>query len=295
MNKLARLFCLMLFLNICTNITLASQDTPPPSDAKRIISAGGSITELLYALDLGDKLIAVDSSSLYPPETFKLPKVGYFRSLSAEGLLSLNPDLIIAAKGAGPKAAINQVQRLGVDVKTYDQGIYTLEAWEKLVTHLGNDYDKKEEANTLIQSVTSRIEIIAIHQNNNEPTMNAIALLSIGQRGPVAAGKNTVPDLLFKLAGITNVAHALDGYKPFSTELLAQQKLDLVIIPSHVIDGLGGRDAVCNNPILKQSMPEQCNVFIMDGLLLMGFGSRLDHAVETILEQRYNTNINTSH
>ena len=280
------LFLLLTLGFFCSSVQSSyAADIPEPNPELRIISAGGSITELLFALGLGDQIIAVDSSSLYPQEALELPKVGYFRSLGAEGLLSLEPDLIIAAKGAGPKAALEQVARLNVDIKTYDQGIYSISEWKKLVTALGDDYGKAPEAMTLIEKVQSGIDTALASKQDIDKTLNAIALLSIGQRGPVAAGKNTVPDMLFELAGINNVANELDGYKPFSTELLAQKKLDLVLIPSHVIEGLGGQAEICENQILKQAMQNECTVFVMDGLILMGFGSRLDQAVKIIIDQ----------
>ena len=251
----------------------------------RIISAGGSITEILFALGLGDKLVGVDTTSLYPEEAIELPKVGYFRSMGAEGLMSLNPDIIIAAKGAGPKAALMQVKALGVEVKTYDQSTYTVDAWKQLITRLGNDYSKLLEANQLIEKVTRGLAAQVIERRYPEKQLNAVALLSIGQRGPVAAGKNTVPNLLLHLAGINNLAHELKGYKPFSSELLAKKKIDLVLIPSHVISGLGGKESVCQNQIIKIAMTDGCNIYVMDSLLLMGFGTRLDQAVGQIIEQ----------
>lgn len=251
----------------------------------RIISAGGSITEILFALDLGDKLVGVDTSSLYPEEATLLPKVGYFRSMGAEGLMSLTPDIVIAAKGAGPISALDQIEALGVEVKTYDQATYTVDAWKTLITDLGNDYSKQDQANQLIAKVTDGLSTQMSERRYKEKKLNAVALLSIGQRGPIAAGENTVPNLLLNLAGINNLAHKLDGYKPFSSELLAKQKLDLVLIPSHVIAGLGGKEAVCQNQIIKLAMAENCNIYVMDGLLLMGFGARLDLAVGQIIEQ----------
>ena len=251
----------------------------------RIISAGGSITEILFALGLGDKLVGVDTTSLYPKQALELPKVGYFRSMGAEGLMSLNPDIIIAAKGAGPKAALIQVMALGVEVNTYDQAIYTVDAWKELITSLGSDYSKLREANQLIEKVTRGLATQVTERRYKEKQLNAVVLLSIGQRGPVAAGENTVPNLLLNLAGINNLAHELEGYKPFSSELLAKKKIDLVLIPSHVIAGLGGKEAICQNQIIKIAMTEGCNIYVMDGLLLMGFGARLDQAVGQIIEQ----------
>lgn len=276
-------FLLLCLLLMCaaTHLTYAKQD----KDKTRIISAGGSITEILFALGLGDHLVGVDTSSLYPEEAIELPKVGYFRSMGAEGLMSLRPDIIIAAKGAGPSAALKQVNMLGVEVRTYDQDTYTVDAWKELIIDLGNDYSKSSEANQLIEKVTQGLRAQDKQRRFIEKQLNAVALLSIGQRGPVAAGKNTVPDLLLTLSGINNLADALDGYKPFSSELLATQKLDLILIPSHVIAGLGGKEAVCQNQIIKLAMQGGCNIYVMDPLLLMGFGTRLDQAVGQIIAQ----------
>lgn len=285
MNKYVKspsllLLCLLLLCS-ATHLTYAQAD----KDKTRIISAGGSITEILFALGLGGNLVGVDTSSLYPEEAKELPKVGYFRSMGAEGLLSLRPDIIIAAKGAGPSAALKQVNMLGVEVRTYDQDTYTVDAWKKLIIDLGDDYSKNIEATRLIEKVTQGLSLQDTQRRFNNKQLNAVALLSIGQRGPVAAGRNTVPNLLLTLAGINNLADALDGYKPFSSELLATQKLDLVLIPSHVIAGLGGKKAVCENQIIKLAMSGGCNIHVMDPLLLMGFGTRLDQAVGQIIEQ----------
>ena len=261
----------------------AEQRAIKAKTATRVISAGGSITEIMYALGLGERLVAVDSSSYYPLQATQLPKVGYFRSLAAEGVLSLKPDLLVAARGAGPDVVLQQVQALGVDVKTYEQSNYSLESWKTLVMDIGVDFDRSGAATELVKTVTQKIAHHQGERDFNERSINAVALLSIGQRGPVAAGKNTVPDLLMQLAGINNVASSLEGYKPFSTELLAEKKVDLVLIPSHVVEGLGGEDAICENQVLDMATDGECGLFVMDGLLLMGFGARLDQAVAQLV------------
>ena len=275
-----KLFTSLLILSVWPTPSMTQE-----SDGVRIISAGGSITEILFELGMGERLVGVDTSSFYPEAANTLPKVGYFRSLGAEGIMSLNPDIVIAAKGAGPEAALEQIKSLGVEIKTYDQASYTIDAWKELVSRLGQDYSKEDKATQLINKVSQGLQARINQRSFTKNSLNAVALLSIGQRGPVAAGQNTVPNLLLKLAGINNLASELDGYKPFSSELLATQKIDLILIPSHVIAGLGGRNAVCQHQVIKLAMPGKCNVHVMDGLLLMGFGARLDQAVGEIIEQ----------
>lgn len=79
---------------------LAAQATGAP--AKRIVSVDGAITEIIYALGFADDIVAVDTTSYYPPDVLSKPKVGYLRQLASEPILALNPTVMIAGGDAGP-------------------------------------------------------------------------------------------------------------------------------------------------------------------------------------------------
>ena len=80
-------------------------------DPARIVSIGGAITEILYALGLEDRLAGVDTTSLYPAAALRdKPNVGYMRQLSAEGVLGLNPSLVLAVQGSGPKETMDVLE-----------------------------------------------------------------------------------------------------------------------------------------------------------------------------------------
>lgn len=77
----------------------------------RIVSIGGAVTEILYALGFEDRLAGVDATSLYPAAALRdKPNVGYMRQLSAEGVLGLNPSLVLAIQGSGPKETIDVLE-----------------------------------------------------------------------------------------------------------------------------------------------------------------------------------------
>ena len=80
------------------------------SDPARIVSIGGAITEILYALGFENRLAGVDTTSLYPAAARDKPNVGYMRQLSAEGVLGLNPSLVLAVQGSGPKEAMDLLE-----------------------------------------------------------------------------------------------------------------------------------------------------------------------------------------
>ena len=92
-------------------VTDASGRAVAIADTSRIVSIGGSITEILYALGLQQKIVAVDTTSLFPPAALQeKPNVGYMRQLSAEGVLALAPTLVLALQGSGPKETIDVLE-----------------------------------------------------------------------------------------------------------------------------------------------------------------------------------------
>ncbi len=106
---------LCAFLILC--VTSAHAETP-----KRIVSVGGALTETIYALGAGEYLVGSDTTSYYPAAAAATPKVGYQRALSAEGILSLNPDLVILSEEAGPPAVLAQLKSAGVNMLTVTAG-----------------------------------------------------------------------------------------------------------------------------------------------------------------------------
>ncbi len=251
---------------------------------QRVISAGGSITEILHHLGVSQQFIAIDTSSQYPESIQHLPKVGYFRSLSAEGLLSLRPSLLVAAKGAGPAAVLQQLESVGVTVKLFDQIDYSLESWKSIVQQLGEYFDKTANANTLVASVSKNIAQVKREQSYPNQSINVISLLSIGQRGPMIAGQKTMPNFLFEQAGLKNLGESIKGYKPINNEALIAKKLDLIFIPSHMEKAMGGKQAICSHAVIKLALRSECQVIVMDSLLLMGMGARIDLALAQIIE-----------
>lgn len=89
--KRKKLFTAVLALSWAFSVTAA----------ERIVVAGGSLTELIYAMGAGERVVGVDETTSYPPETAKLPHIGYWKQLSSEGILSLRPDSVITWQDAG--------------------------------------------------------------------------------------------------------------------------------------------------------------------------------------------------
>ena len=83
---------------------------------ERLVTLGGDVTEIVYALHAEESLVARDSTSSWPPAAQKLPDVGYLRQLNAEGILALRPQLVLASAQAQPSLVLHKVQASGVKV-----------------------------------------------------------------------------------------------------------------------------------------------------------------------------------
>lgn len=110
----SRRACLVAALGASLPLALRAQTA---TRAPRLVTISGAITEVVYALGAEAQLVGTDTTSLYPAAAQKTPKVGYLRQLSAEGVLSLKPDAIIATTEAGPPVVLDQLRSAGVKVE----------------------------------------------------------------------------------------------------------------------------------------------------------------------------------
>lgn len=263
---------LIFFLALATQSALAKE---------RVISAGGTLTEIIYALDKQNSLVAVDQSSMYPQQATQLPQVGYYRDLAAEGVLSMHPTALLALEGAGREQALKQIEATGVKVIHYKKPTSVNELLE-LIKHLGSDLDASLKAQNLITKIKK-----SLPNKVKTQTHNALFLLSANERGLVAAGQETVPNLLFNYAGITNIAATHTGFKAINSEVLAVNQPDFLVAPAHVVQSLGGKQAFCKQPTLRLlKAAQECQLLVMDSLLSLGISPRIATAIQALHEYK---------
>lgn len=257
------LFWVLLLLSIIATET----------SAKRLITAGGTITEITYALGAGEQIVAVDQSSTYPLAATKLPMIGYYRDLAAEGVLSQNADLLLALEGAGRASVLEQIKRVGVDVKVFDKPQSVDELYQ-LVDEIAEVLDRQTQAKALKQQIAQSLP------EQQKLGGNAVFLLSVGSRGLVAAGRETVPNLLFEYLGINNIANGQNGYKTLGREALLTADPDFIVAASHSVASIGGKQAFCQQPALALvPAAKECRLLVIDGLKVLGMTTRLAEAI----------------
>jgi len=246
-----------------------------------VLSIGGSVTEIVYALGEGHRLVARDTTSVYPPEAENLPDVGYMRALSPEGVLSVSPELIISEDGAGPPDTIevlksSEISYVTVPAVTDGSGI------ARKIRVIGDALDVPEKAEALAANVEAEIataQVNAVRRAGNAPKRVLFVLSTQGGR-ILASGKGTSADAIIRLAGGENAIDEFEGYKLLTDEAISHASPDVILMMDR-----GGDHGVADQVLLAmpaiQPTPaaQSGSVVRMNGLYLLGFGPRTANAV----------------
>jgi len=273
MSRLASLFLAAALLLAGA----AHADSP-----RRIVSAGGDITEIIYALGAGARVIAVDSTSNHPADAASKEQIGYIRRLAAEGILSLQPDLLIAAHDAGPPEAIGQLRAAGLRIELAPKGDSPEGVLDK-IRFVGRALGMQAEGEALARRVADDMARAIDMAKGYSDAPRVIFVL--GERGgaPLVAGADTSADAIIALSGASNAAADFSGYKPMSQEAIIQAAPDVLLMMSHTVELLGGIDALLSRPEFALTPAGRERRYVaMDGMLLLGFGPRTPEAVRTL-------------
>ncbi|HRD91640.1 MAG TPA: helical backbone metal receptor [Accumulibacter sp.] len=250
-------------------------------EAGRIVSVAGSLTEIVYALGQESRLVGADTTSLYPPSARALPQVGYQRSLSAEGILSLAPDLVLATEAAGPPAVIDQIRAAGVPVRIVTHDLSPDGLGQK-VRSVAEALDRAEEGERLANRIRAELDA-ALLRVGAARRPKVLFFMNAGRGAPLAAGRDTAADAMIRLAGGQNALADFEGYKPLNTEALTAAAPDVLLLPEHALTALGGEAGLARVPGLTLTPAwRQRRIVVMDALLLLGFGPRTGTAVATL-------------
>ena len=258
-----------------------------PGNAQRIVSIGGTVTEIIHALGEGERVIAVDSTSTYPESAADKPDVGYIRQLSAEGVLSQKPDLVIAEAGAGPADAIAILRASGVAMVSIPTPPEA-EAIAGKIRVVGAAVGKPDAAEKLALDVDAQLaglgqKLAAI----SGPKKRVLFALSLSNGRVMAAGTNTSADAIIRLAGGVNAAGDVTGYKPLSDEAVIAAAPDVVLVMDNPQLHLTAEQAFAL-PALQTSPAAKSGAFIaMDGLYLLGLGPRTPAAALDLAARLY--------
>lgn len=248
---------------------------------QRIVSLSGSATEALFQLGLGDQIVGLDVTSTYPAESVaSLPKLGHVRQLNVEGVLSLNPTLIVLEESDAASSAISMLEEAGLEVirlpaeDTMDKALAQAKI---LAQRLGAEQELKEIEAAHRQKQQQLQQMLSAQEDGYRPKV--LFIYARGKGSLQVAGKDTAAEVMIDLAGGQNAVTSFEGFRALSTEGLLQAQPDVLLLFASGLESLGGPAGLLAMPGVAQTPAGQHQrIVAMDGLYLLGFTLRAPEA-----------------
>lgn len=260
----------LLFLTLSVAVSAGADAAERP----RIVTLGASVTELVYALGAGERVVGVDATSLHPAETASVRTLGYYRQVASEGVLSLRPTLVLALEGSGPPEALAAIERAGVEVRTIPEG-HGREELRRKFEAVGAAVGQEARATALAAGVLDRLDAL-------KPPATPPRVLFIYARGRGAlsvSGVETSASTILDWVGAQNAVTGYEGYRPLTAEAVVAAKPDVILVTTRGLESLGGVDGVLRAPGVTMTPAGRARrIVAIDDLQLLGFGPRLGEA-----------------
>ncbi|EJL6390309.1 hemin ABC transporter substrate-binding protein [Vibrio vulnificus] len=259
-----------MILGLSVALLSTTLSLPLQAAQERIISAGSAVTELILALHAEQSLVAVDVTSQLP-EGQQLPKIGYHRRLSAEGLLALSPTKLIGSDEMGPAPVLQQLKSTGVDIEVVNTQA-NVDGLKARIDQIAAILNKPQEAQQLKSLVDQQVQSLKANQPTEQKKKVLFLLIHEGRAANVA-GTDTTPDAIIRLAGAINpAADKITAYKPLSSESMVEMQPDVILVSGRSFEKLGGPDAIIKMMPLLAATPAGQNkqIITIDGAALVG-------------------------
>lgn len=253
-----------------------------------VLSIGGPVTEIVAALGQQHRLKARDTTSLYPPEVQDLPDVGYLRALSPEGVLSVDPGLILAEEGAGPPEALEVIRAADLNLVEVPDALST-EGILRRIAVIGAALGVPEAARALATQVEEEMARATAHATRPTAEKKRVLFILSTQEGRInAAGRGTAAQAIIDLAGGVNVLADFQGYRQITDEAVARAAPDVILMMDRTGDHGPDDAALFSMPAIGLTPAGRDRAVVrVDGLLLLGFGPRTAQAVMALNRALY--------
>lgn len=271
---------------------LAQDEVTPFTDPSRLVAIGGSLLEIVYALGEEGKLVARDTTGVYPPEAMALPDVGYMRALSPEGVLAVNPSALLVVEGSGPPETLDVLAKGSVPYVTVPDD-FSHEGVLAKVRTVGKALGVADKAEALATELDQQMQAAeAATKDVPEAERQKVLFVISVQDGKIrAAGTGTAANGIIELAGAINPLAEMHGYQTLSDEAILTANPDVVLFMNNTgatdfVDKLKANPALAATPAVTNGRIEQ-----IDGAFLLGFGPRTPAAILELSHQLYGDKI----
>ncbi|MDN2566940.1 ABC transporter substrate-binding protein [Aquibium sp. A9E412] len=290
-HALRRLCAAVAGAALATGLALApaaaEEPAVPFADPSRLVTIGGALTEIVYALGRQELLVARDTTSTFPEAAATLPDVGYMRALSPEGVLSVDPTAILALEGSGPPETVAVLEQARVPLRLVAERYDRAGILDK-IRIVGAAIGAEDAAAALAGEVGRALDAARAMTTGLDERRSVLFVLSLQGGKVLAAGSGTAADGMIRLAGAQNAITGFAGYKPLTDEAVVTAAPDAILMMARG-DGEGvTRDAVLAHPALAATPAAAAGrILRMDGLYLLGFGPRSGAAAAELAARLY--------
>lgn len=259
------------------------------SDTSRILSIGGDVTEILYALGAAGRIVGVDTTSQFPPEALKeKASVGYMRALSSEGVISVGATVVLASAGSGPPEVVKTLKATSVPyVEVSDD--HSPEGIAGKVRLIAKVVGAEAEGEKLAQKVADGFRSLADARAKIGRPVRALFVLAVQNGRVMAGGQNTSADAILHLAGAENVASGMTGFRPLPDEAIVALAPEVIVAMRRSSDNDGHdlSQLTTLKGILSTPAGAAKRIFVVDGLYTLGFGPRAPAAARDLMAKFY--------
>jgi iron complex transport system substrate-binding protein len=199
------------------------------NDASRILSIGGDVTEIVYALGAGGRVVAVDTTSVYPPEALKeKTSVGYMRALSSEGVIAVGASVVLASERAGPPEVVKTLKASSVPyVEVADE--YTPEGLARKIRLIARAIGTEAEGERVAKEAMDAFAALGELRGKIKRPVGVLFVLGVQNGRIMIGGKGTSADAIVELAGARNVAAGVNGFRPVGDEAVVGLAPDVIV------------------------------------------------------------------
>ncbi len=246
--------------------------------SKKIISIGGTLSEIVHELGHGNEIVATDKTSTRPKSLQNLPSVGYRTGIKAEGVLSLEADLILAEEGYINPEVITQLQSSDLSVHALKHEP-NLSSTKNLITSIGNILGEEEKAQSLIADLDADLRTLDSLKAGTSSNPSVLFVFARGMGSLSISGKNTFAEQLISMAGARFAVEEVFDFKPLTPEGLVAANPDYILFFESSLESLGGVEGALQIPgIMQTTAGQKRQLIAMDGLWVSGFGPQVGKA-----------------
>jgi len=275
-------------LSAALALPATAQDLQEFDDSSRLVSIGGSLTEIIYALGEEERLVARDQTALFPEAATQLPDVGYMRALAPEGVLSVNPTALLVIEGSGPPEALDVLSHTGVQYQAVPES-FSHEGILVKVRAVGQALGVQDKAESLISEIDTALKSVEARTADIAERKRVLFVLSTDGGKIQASGTDTAANGIIELAGAINAVGDYSGYKALTEEAVIEAAPDVILM----MDRGGGdhattdADLLANPAIALTEAGRNKAIIRLDGAYLLGFGPRTAAAVGELVDALY--------